>query len=50
MNTYRVYYYGILARHFHSRDEAVTWIRTRCADGLGDTFEDYEILDGSDEL
>ena len=50
MNTYRVYYYGLLARTFASRDAAVAWISTRCADGLGDVFEDYEILDGSDEL
>lgn len=50
MNTYRVYYYGVLARTFASRDEAVTWILTRCAQPLGDDYEDYEILDGSDEL
>jgi hypothetical protein len=48
MNKYSVYYCGIHSRTFVSRDEALAFIFTRCSDGSGDDFDDYEILDTSD--
>jgi hypothetical protein len=49
MNTYSVYYYGIHTRTFVSRDKALAFVLTRCSDSMGDNFDDYEILDASDQ-
>ena len=47
MNTYKVYFRGRFKKHFHDRDQALAWIATEVR--MGSDFEDFEILDGSDE-
>lgn len=49
MNVYKVYYKGTYKKHFHDRDLASMWIRQEVFSG-GLDFEDFEILDRSDEL
>ena len=48
MNTYKIYFRGAFKKHFHDRDQALAWIATEVR--MGSDFEDFEILDGSDEL
>jgi predicted cupin superfamily sugar epimerase len=48
MNTYKIYFRGRCMKHFHDRDQALAWIAMKVRTGYD--FEDYEILDGSDEL
>jgi hypothetical protein len=47
MNTYKIYFRGRYKKHFHDRDQALAWIATEVR--TGSDFEDFEILDGSDE-
>ena len=49
VNIYEIHYKGLRKTVFWDRDQALNWIRQEVASGGGD-FEDYEILDGSDEL
>jgi hypothetical protein len=46
-NIYKVYYGGQYMCSFFDRDGALDWVATLLAEGEG-TFDDYEILDGSD--
>ena len=50
MNIYTVWvcYKGAYKKHFHDRDQALAWITTEVR--KGSDFEDFEILDGSDDL
>ena len=48
-NIYKVYYGGQYMCSFFDRDGALDWVATLLAEGEG-TFDDYEILDGSDFL
>lgn len=45
---YRVYYCGGYCAMFDNRDAALAYIEQQ-SKFYGDNFEDYEILDGSDE-
>ena len=49
MNTYKIFYLGRFKKHFHDRDQALNWVVQEVESG-GLHFEDFEILDGSDEL
>jgi len=46
-NVYKVYYRNRYKKAFYHRDGALNWIAQEIQSG-GGSFEDYEILDGSD--
>ena len=46
--TYKIYYLGVYKKWTNTRDSAVDWIMAEVKHGA--TYEDFEILDGSDEL
>ena len=46
---YKIYYMNNYKTWKNTRDQAVSWILQSVAKG-GGSFEDYEILDGSDFL
>jgi hypothetical protein len=49
MKEYRVYYMGVFCTSFDKRDDALDYVVTLVAEGVG-YIEDFEILDRSDEL
>jgi hypothetical protein len=46
---YKIYYMNNYKTWANTRDQAVAWILSEC-ESSGASFEDFEILDGSDFL